>query len=74
MLEDFDALTDKLVELASRMSSLRAENQHLRARLADSDVELETLRRRIGGATERIDALLARLPLEAAVESETVDS
>jgi chromosome segregation ATPase len=62
MLEDFDALTAKMAELAGRLRALREENQRLRTQLATANVELDTLRGRVAGAMERIDALLARLP------------
>lgn len=62
MLEDLDALTSKMAELAGRMRALREENQRLRTQLATANVELDALRGRVAGAMERIDALLARLP------------
>lgn len=62
MLEDLDALTSKMAELSGRMRALREENQRLRMQLATANVELDTLRGRVAGAMERIDALLARLP------------
>jgi chromosome segregation ATPase len=62
MLEDLDALTTKLAELSGRMRALREENQRLRTQLATANVELDTLRGRVAGAMERIDALLSRLP------------
>jgi chromosome segregation ATPase len=62
MLEDLDALTTKLAELSGRMRALREENLRLRTQLATANVELDTLRGRVAGAMERIDALLSRLP------------
>jgi len=64
MLEDLDALTAKMTELAGRVRSLREENQRLRTQLAGATVELDSLRARVTSATERIDALIARLPAE----------
>jgi regulator of replication initiation timing len=62
MLEELDALAAKLAELAGQMRNLRTENQELRSQLADSNVELGILRGRVSGATQRIDAMLGRLP------------
>jgi len=62
MLEDLDALTTKLAELSGRMRALREENLRLRTQLATANVELDTLRGRVAGAMERLDALLSRLP------------
>ena len=45
--------------------SLRTENQQLRAQLAAASAELETLRGRVEQATQRLDAMLERLPAPA---------
>ena len=74
MLEDLDALTSKMAELAGRMRALREENQRLRTQLATANVELDALRGRVAGAMERIDALLARLPPAAPTASEPVSN
>ncbi len=73
MLEDLEALTAKMTELSGRMRALREENLRLRTQLATANVELDTLRGRVAGAMERIDALLARLPppSESPAESES---
>jgi len=65
MLEDLDGLALKLAELSGRMRALREENQRMRTQLAHANVELDTLRGRVAGAMERIDALLSRLPVPA---------
>jgi uncharacterized protein (TIGR02449 family) len=62
MLEELDALTAKLTELAERVRVLREENQRLRVQATSAASELSTLRERVTAATSRIDALLARLP------------
>ncbi len=64
MLDDLDALTEKMTLLASQVRLLRDENQHLRAHVASANVELDTLRGRVAGAMQRIDSLLERLPAE----------
>ena len=62
MLEDLDTLARKVAELAEMAQGLRTENQQLRAQLAAASAELETLRSRVAQATERLDAMLERLP------------
>jgi predicted nucleic acid-binding Zn-ribbon protein len=64
MVEEFDALTEKLTLLAAQLRQLRDENQHLRTQLAGANVELDALRARVAGAMQRIDSLLERLPVE----------
>lgn len=62
MLEDLDSLGRKVHELAQMAQALRTENQQLRAQLAAASAELDTLRGRVGQATQRLDAVLERLP------------
>jgi uncharacterized protein (TIGR02449 family) len=62
MLDDLDALSGKLAELASRVRQLRAENQDLRAQLAAASGELDQMRDRVSQAMSRIDSLLGQLP------------
>jgi cell division protein ZapB len=62
MLEDLDTLALKVSELAQLAQALRTENQQLRAQLAAASTELETLRNRVDQATERLEAVLDRLP------------
>ena len=64
MLEDLDALTEKMTLLAAQVRLLRDENQRLRANMAGANVELDALRARVAGAMQRIDELLERLPGE----------
>jgi uncharacterized protein (TIGR02449 family) len=65
MLEDLDTLARKVRELAEMAQALRTENQQLRAQLAVASTELETLRGRVEQATQRLDAMLERLPAPA---------
>jgi outer membrane murein-binding lipoprotein Lpp len=74
MLEDLDALNAKMAELSGRMRALREENQRLRTQLATANVELDTLRGRVAGAMERIEALLARLPPPAGSAAESASN
>ena len=62
MLEDLDTLAHKVAELAQLAQALRIENQQLRAQLTAASAELEALRGRVEQATERLDAVLDRLP------------
>jgi uncharacterized protein (TIGR02449 family) len=62
MLEDLDTLARKVTELAQMAQGLRTENQQLRAQLVAASAELDTLRGRVEQATERLDAMLERLP------------
>lgn len=64
MLEELDALTEKMTLLAAHVRVLRDENQRLRTQVASANVELDALRARIAGAMQRIDTLLERLPAE----------
>jgi len=64
MLEDLDALTEKMTLLASHVRALRDENQRLRTQVANANVELDAMRARIAGAMQRIDNLLERLPAD----------
>ena len=67
MLEDLDTLARKVTELAAMAQSLRTENQQLRAQLAAASAELDTLRGRVEQATQRLDAMLERLPASAPI-------
>jgi len=64
MLDEFDALTEKMSLLATQLRQLRDENQHLRTQIAGANVELDALRARVAGAMQRIDNLLELLPAE----------
>jgi chromosome segregation ATPase len=64
MLDDLDALTEKMTLLASQVRQLRDENQRLRTQMARANVDLDALRTRVAGAMQRIDELLERLPAE----------
>jgi len=64
MLDELDALTEKLTLLAAQVRLLRDENQRLRTQVAGTNVELDALRTRVAGAMQRIDDLLERLPAE----------
>jgi uncharacterized protein (TIGR02449 family) len=62
MLEQLDALSTRLHDLVALVRQLRDENYQLRTQLAGARAETEALNARIGAATERLDALIARIP------------
>jgi uncharacterized protein (TIGR02449 family) len=64
MLEELEALSHKLAELATHVRVLKDENMRLRAQAAAATAELAGLRAKVTAATQRMDALLARLPHE----------
>ena len=66
MLDQLDALTSRMQELVAHVRQLRDENHQLRTQLATSQTELAALNERIVTATRRLDALIERLPGDAA--------
>lgn len=58
MVEDLQALEDRLKAVASLVDRLRSENQSLRASLTLSEVNVAALRQQIEDAGERIESLL----------------
>jgi len=64
MIEELDALSTKLAELATHVRAMKEENAQLRAQAAAATAELAGLRAKVTAATQRMDALLARLPQE----------
>ena len=62
MLDDLDKLTAKIKEIATTVTTLRAENQQLRAQLVAASAELDAMNTRVDEAARRLDALLQRLP------------
>jgi regulator of replication initiation timing len=59
---DLAALERKLVTLVTHTRALRAANETLRRELAAAYDKNRALAERVAVATERLDALLARLP------------
>jgi septal ring factor EnvC (AmiA/AmiB activator) len=74
MLDELDALTEKLREIQSRLATLRDENQRLRTQVAHAHVELDAMRSRVAGAMQRIDSLLEQLPAAAERSDSAPDS
>jgi predicted nucleic acid-binding Zn-ribbon protein len=66
MLEELDALTAKLTELSGHVRLLRDENQQLRTQLTTAHTQLDELRARVEIATQRLDALIDKLPADTA--------
>jgi hypothetical protein len=65
MQTELDALEEKLQQLIATCSALRNDNHLLRQQLLAADRKQRQLHAQISEATERLDALLARLPGEA---------
>lgn len=59
---DLAALERKLATLVTHTRALRAANETLRRELAAAYDKNRALAERVAAATERVDALLARLP------------
>ena len=66
MIEELDALADRVRELTQMIYALRTENQDLRARLATQDAELAATRGRVDAAGARLDKLMSSLAEPAA--------
>lgn len=65
MIEDELAqLEQKLASLIAHARALRAANEDLRRKLAESQAHGRALEERVRAAAGRLDALLARLPEE----------
>lgn len=58
-------LEEKVSLLARICSDLRTENQSLRQQLLEEKQDNQKLKQKVEGATERVAAILARLPEEA---------
>ncbi|MEG0822311.1 MAG: hypothetical protein RR101_11255 [Burkholderiaceae bacterium] len=61
MIEELDALADRIRELAQMIYALRTENQDLRARVASQEAELAAMRERVEIAGARLDSLVLSL-------------
>ena len=59
---DLSLLENKLATLVAHTRALRAANESLRNDLAAAYEKNRSLVERVGAATQRLDALLARLP------------
>jgi len=64
MEQDLIELEGKLSRLIAHASSLRAANEALRRDLAAALSDNRDLQRRVGQAAVRLDALIARMPVE----------
>ncbi|KAF0812447.1 hypothetical protein IGB42_03115 [Andreprevotia sp. IGB-42] len=63
---EFAALEDKVGLLARLCQQLRGENRALRQQLLGLQQENQQLKGKVAGATERVAAILARLPEDEA--------
>ena len=64
MRVSLDHLERKVDQIIAVCSSLRSENQALRAHLAGLEIEKAALAQKIDIARERLEALVTRLPEE----------
>lgn len=58
-------LEEKVSLLARVCTDLRSENQTLRQQVLEEKQENQKLKQKVEGATERVAAIIARLPEEA---------
>ncbi len=64
MSVSLDHLERKVEQIVAVCSSLRSENQALRAHVAGLEIEKAALTRKIDITRERLEALITRLPEE----------
>ncbi len=64
MSVSLDPLERKVEQILAVCTSLRGENQALRAHVAGLEVEKAALARKIEATRERLEALITRLPEE----------
>jgi cell division protein ZapB len=60
----FDALEQRIDQLVSMCSSLRTENQALRARIDSLEADKQALAQKIDTAASRLETLMEQLPAE----------
>lgn len=65
MDDDLAVLEQKVVALIARLHALREANQALAAELAEARARNRELAQRMRAASSRLDALIARLPVDA---------
>ena len=66
MEAEIKSLEDKLAQFIKLCQQLRAENHQLRQDVATALHAKHQLESKIGGATERLEALLQQIPEDAA--------
>jgi len=64
MSVSLDQLENKVDQILAVCSSLRSENQLLRAHVASLEAEKTALTKKIDATRERLEALMTRLPDE----------
>lgn len=64
MSVSLDQLERKVDQIVAVCSSLRSENQLLRAHVANLEAEKAALTKKIDATRERLEALMTRLPEE----------
>ena len=71
-MSKIEALADRVERLLLRHDELQRTNALLEQQLGAVTVERDNLRSRLNAARSRIDALLERLPIEQAPDSNAV--
>ena len=63
--EDLDRIAERVAELVRLVQALRDENQSLRVSVDQHDGENKVLRQRLDTARERVETLIARMPVDS---------
>lgn len=70
MISDFELLTQKVEQLAMLAHSLRHENAELRRNATDQAAQMQSMRKNMNEAHQRLDRLLEKLPPEITVDED----
>ncbi|MFC5302265.1 hypothetical protein [Azospira restricta] len=62
MVNELNALENKIAQVAGLCRALRSENRELQQRLAAAEAEKQQLVERMNGARERLESLVGQLP------------
>ncbi len=62
--QDLDRIAERVAELVRLVQALRDENQTLRITVDQREGENKLLRERLDTARERVETLIARMPVE----------
>lgn len=65
LVEQLDRIAERVAALARLVQTLRDENQALRVEVDRREGENHVLRERVDTARQRVEALVARLPVDA---------
>ena len=65
LVQELDRIAERVATLARAVTTLRDENQAMRATIDQRDSENRALRDRLETARDRVDSLIARLSSDA---------